>query len=40
VGSIPIARSRFFKQLRLVNVGVASRKREQKGKFREQKGRS
>ena len=39
VGSIPIARSRFLKQLTTISVDLLSRKSEQKRNFREQKGR-
>src|SRR5215831_6729380 len=38
-GSIPFARSRFFKQLWTVDITSGSRQRERKGKSREQNGR-
>jgi hypothetical protein len=39
VGSIPIARSRFLKQLKAVGITLAGQQSEQKGKSREQTGR-
>jgi hypothetical protein len=39
VGSIPIARSKFFKQFRALSAVMFGKRREPNGKFREQSGR-